>query len=514
MTDAPKRCILFCAVSSEEQAGSAKMSIPDQLARQRERAARNEWLVIDEIIVEGFSRRYYTYYEFAHAAAAEGHPDPLRMFQHWERRDFNILSCRDLSRLGREQSILSEVIARTIDIDAVVMPLDEAQVDSTNYRMIGAIGGVGASQLIDNLKRYRDTGMKARSDRGQTTSSVFPMLYRADENGKLYPDRERFQRLFDDMAELFLAGTPYEQFPDELAQRGHLNPVTGKRFDRGFMRRFLHTARTWGHAEYNRRALKRGRSPTHAELWACGRGTPPADVHFTLNVSEPVWAGALGEDIKDEMERRFHAIRGGARPFNTYPFSRLCVCGDCGATMIVQTKQKPNTLYEYMVCKNGRAGKNGCHNNHAVRFDKIREYLDVVIQNWLINPAMHMPEARRQPDKLAAIDKEVSRLTARLDALIDLISNAPLSARADYQAKIDALASQRDNLHTERARVENAQREQAYTTRSRLAALESLRRVNLWAQPATAQNQILRKVLGDTRVICEDGEVVELRVIG
>lgn len=514
MSTNPKRCIIWVAVSSPEQAADDRESIPDQIRRQQERADRNGWLVIDQIVIEGFSRRFYTFAEFAEAAAAAGHTDALRMYDHWTAKDFDILSCRDLSRLGREQSILSEVIARTIDAGAVILPLDEAAVDSTNYRMTGGVSGIMSAQHIDNMKRGRDMGMKGRAARGHKISRVTPMFYLEDSDGILYPDRERYQRLFDDISELFLKGTSFEQIPYELETRGHVSPITGHRFHKQLVRRILLTSRTYGHAEYNRTGRKRGSTTIRAELWVTGRYDAPPDVFFKRDVTEPIWAGQEREDIIDELERRYNGIRGASRPYNTYALSRICVCETCGRFMSVQrTNPHRKTIGYYVVCHNGRLHRNGCDNNRMVRFDLIESYIDGIIRA-ITQDASYLATDAPERSRIPLIDRDIDRLSLRINNLIELIADAPPTARPDFQAKIDALSSQRDALRAERIRAAASEREAEYTRRQRVSAIEVLGTRSIWDLPGTQANQLLRKLLGVYRLKCNDGDVTGLRVIG
>lgn len=506
----PKRCVIWIAVSSEAQTGDERESLPDQLRRQQERADRNGWLVIDTIVVEGFSRRYYTFQEFAQAAEAAGHVDPMRMFSHWDNRDFDILSCRDLSRLGREQSILAEVISRTIDIGAVIMPLDEAPVDNTNYRMIGGIGGIMSAQHVDSLRRGRDMGMRARAGRGEQISRIVPQFYIKDATGKLQPDRERYQRLFDDVAELYLAGTSYEQLPRELAARGHVSPASGKPFNKVVWRRIMLTARTWGHGTFNQTGKKRGSSMKRVELWVTGRAEPPPDVYFKRDVCEPLWTGVQGDDMIDELERRYDGIRGASRPYDTYALSRICVCACCGRYMAIQIKHNPNVTHRYVVCHNGRLRQRDCTNPKSVRFEFVMQYIDRLIDDLKLRPGILL-ETPQTASRIPAIERDIERLTVRLDNLIDLIGDAPPSARSEYQAKIDAITAQRETLRAERVRAANSEREAEYTRRQRTAALDTLRTASIWDLPSTQANQILRKLLGNRRLACEDGDVIGLR---
>lgn len=504
-----KRCIIFAAVSTEEQTREGKSSITDQLTRQRERAARNQWIVTDEIIIEGFSRRYYTFSEFAEAAANEGHADALRMFDHWAKKDFEVLSCRDLSRLGREQSILSEVIARTIDAGAVIMPLDEAPIDATNYRMHSAISGIGASEHIDKLVRYRAMGMAERVKAGKRASNV-PLFFYTDSNDMLRPDRAKYQRLFDDFAELFLLGTSYNMLPERMAERGHVR-ANGKPHTSQTFKMLMARSLTWGHNTFNRTGKTQNNSTNiHFALWATGRGTPPEGVLFVRDVCEPIWSGEMKEAMIDEFERRLHAIRGSASPSETYAFTSLCVCAECGRNMVIQN----NKPLRYMVCNRGRLLTPPCPNRRFVRYETIQDFVDAWLAHIPLSPSdVTRPIPDTPPDRLTSLDKDLARLEARIDALMDVLSEAPVNERATYQQKITALTSQREALQAERVRVVASDLEADHLRRSREAALKILADDSLWAMDGRTANQLLRKILGNLRILCNDGEVVGMRDI-
>jgi len=93
-------------------------------------------------------------------------------------------------------------------------------------------------------------------------------------------------------------------------------------------------------------------------------------------------------------------------------------------------------------------------------------------------------------------------------------ADAPPTARPDFQAKIDALSSQRDALRAERIRAAASEREAEYTRRQRVSAIEVLGTRSIWDLPGTQANQLLRKLLGVYRLKCNDGDVTGLRVIG
>jgi hypothetical protein len=112
----PLRAVLWCAVSDEKQAREEKIGLAEQERLLREKAEGEGWLIVDILIVPGFSRRFYNYPEFMAAALKDGIEAPKRLMEHWNAGDFDVLACRYGSRFAREQSIFGEVVARTIDM--------------------------------------------------------------------------------------------------------------------------------------------------------------------------------------------------------------------------------------------------------------------------------------------------------------------------------------------------------------------------------------------------------------
>jgi hypothetical protein len=63
-------------------------------------------------------------------------------------------------------------------------------------------------------------------------------------------------------------------------------------------------------------------------------------------------------------------------------------------------------------------------------------------------------------------------------------------------------------------RVLANEREAAYTQRQRDTALAAIRLTSIWDMPTTQANQFLRKLFGNRRIVCNEGDVTGLRVIG
>jgi DNA invertase Pin-like site-specific DNA recombinase len=108
------------------------------------------------LIVPGFSRRYYNLPEFAAALYKEKDNDAgHRLLRHIRERSFDVFVCRDADRFGREQSLVSEVIARIIDSGARIYTLNEGWIDAQHYRMVSALTGVRAASYVDDLSEQR-----------------------------------------------------------------------------------------------------------------------------------------------------------------------------------------------------------------------------------------------------------------------------------------------------------------------------------------------------------------------
>lgn len=510
MTDKQKRAIIWAAVSSVKQGLPEKESIPQQLARQRALASEKGLLVIDEIIVE-HSRDFLTYAEFSQSAAGEGYPDPQRMWEHWESKDFDVLMCRELDRVGREQSIMAEFISRCIKADAEIWQLESSNLDKRNYRRESAFGGMSSAEYVDRLKRFRSMGMIGRAKAGKTLSSQIPHFYKVGADEKLIPDRDKYQRLFDDLADLFLDGTSYIGLPAALAARGHVRS-NGKPYHKMTFQHLLATARTWGHVSFNRTGSSVGGDKTrHLALWPTGRGIPPDGVFFERDVCEPIWDGQIKNDMIDELERRMNAIRGGAQPKNTYALSMLCVCAECKHHMSVQKYG----AWMYVTCHRGRLQKGSCNNRKSVRYAVVQEFLDLWLARLQSSPdAFLSPPRVFTQTRAVDIDKEIKRLDERINVLMDVLTEAAMNERSQYQTKITAFIKQQDNLKVERVKVIATHHEIEHAAQARTTALKSIHGKNVWDMNTTTANQVLRKILGNLRVFCQDGAVVGLEPFG
>jgi DNA invertase Pin-like site-specific DNA recombinase len=105
----PLRALLWLAVSTPEQAKDEKQSLTAQNDDCKAACEAHGWTVVDVLLIPGFSRRFLDLYEFARAAAADGHDDGWKLIRHLEAGDFDVFVCRDGDRFGRSQALFSRI---------------------------------------------------------------------------------------------------------------------------------------------------------------------------------------------------------------------------------------------------------------------------------------------------------------------------------------------------------------------------------------------------------------------
>lgn len=252
--DRPLRAVLWCAVSSAEQAADEKASLREQERELRELANCEGWQIVEVLIVPGFSRRYYNFPEFAQAAVKEGIEAGERLLEHLDRRDFDVFACRDGSRFGREQSIFGEVVARVIDSGARLRTLVDGWIDIQNYRMYISMAGYAAAGAVDHLKRNQSASKDKLAARGLPTNHRHSPSHRVIRNEygraiKMIPDESK-RRFYEDAALLLIEGVGYVMIEEELYRRfGH--GENGKPYKRYAIYHTFWNPQFWGHSARN-----------------------------------------------------------------------------------------------------------------------------------------------------------------------------------------------------------------------------------------------------------------------
>lgn len=510
----PLRVILLEAVSTGVQAEADEESLPDQDARLRALSEKNNWRIVDVILIPGHSRVYYNYREFAEAALEENIPGPMRMFEHWKQKDFDVFACTSGDRFGREQSIFAEVVGRTIDAGAVVYTLRDGEINAGNKRMFVSMAGYAASSEIDELKRRRRMGMAKRARKGLPTSSGGLILSHAViEVGKdelktvLNPDK---RRLFADLAELLLDGVSWRQIATQLAGRGHCRP-DGRPWSPGTLSKWLMHPTLWGNSA---QAFSDGkRFSTARGFWVFDRNEEaPEYVSIHYGTHEPVYTGALAERVQAEMRRRY-GLNGKAHPAYRGKFAGLVLCDSCHYA--ASYKRAPYYVSVYCTSHVNPDIQSGCTDRKRVNEKKLVRFADAMLRellessDWSFLYAAPASE-ENSADKLAALEAEIADTRARVNQLIVKQSTMPAVLADSYDTQIRALGETLEALQHEAVRLRKAALEAApmpVQTRT-LEEIQALGLAAFWRQDDREINQWLSRLMGVLRFVISGGEVI------
>ncbi len=513
------RAVIWCAVSTKIQATDDKISLADQEQQARALCEKNAWPVVAVLKVPGFSRDYFTIAECAAAMAAEG-IDAFRDLQDLiSRRAFDLLICYGGDRFARKQSLHSEIVERVIDAGARIFILrNNAFVDASNYRMFSAMDGFRSASEIDVLKERNRLGRDARVPRGLPQGEVpLSHILVRDEKGhplrlELRPGLERF---WPDLANLLLAGHGYTSIARALRDLGHRNPATGRAFSPTTLHRLLHNPFVWG-VSARHYAGRYG-------LWAFDESVPlPEGVLLDRSPSTPipsVWTGPLAMQIQSELRRRAEIIRGTARPFNSYVFTGLLICAECGRRFIHSRRFWNNKPYGYWHCSNAERRQVNlarCGNRRKIPDSRVRDQVTRFLLRWLslARPELPLPADPQLEARLraASLREEIAALTQQIETLIARQAIAPLNLQEFYIRRLDESSIYLDQLRASLRQAESAL-EPAHLVEARALAYAELQAEDLdalWRTPSHA-NQLLHRLLGRHRFVVASGQIVSVR---
>lgn len=510
----PLRAILWLAVSDPKQAAKDKESLPDQEARLRALADGEGWDVIDVIRVPGFSRDYYTFREFADDAA-QNKPDPisdpLRMFDHWRRQDFDVFACYDGSRFGRDQSIFAEVVNRTIDMDARLYTLRDGWIDATNRRMFVSMAGYAASGELDKLRERRDMGMRGRAKRGLPTSSQTHHAYKVvrDDLGHAVRLEVVNQAFYDDVWTLLVVDRiTWSEMERVLHERFGHTRADGKRFAPGHIYQQLHSPTFWGHSA--RHYVLHPQSHRSNQAWMFDVSQdPPEGVEIYRDTHPAVWQGEKGARAIAEMLRR-KTLQPGSQPYATHRFAGLLLCDECGYSLTVRIHHYKGSVRQAMYCKSryGHHYRTECSQTISIKYEAIQTAIDSELHKAYAAGGVDRYFGTLTAGTIDTTDnlrREIAEQTKQLTELLSvpLQSSAARTVRDEQAARIDARLAA---LQHELDRADRNKPREAALDLAQLA--EYIKEgETFWEHPDGLINARLHAILGQWRFVVRDGVI-------
>lgn len=527
--DKPLRAIIWCAVSTPEQAEDAKESLPAQEKELRALAERHKYEIVDVLIIPGFSRDYLDIYEFANDAAQQGIEAGLKLLYYmddpnYRKPKFDVFLCRDSDRFGRTQSLLTR-IAETIlvKMNLLIHSQYDGLIDRPKARMFISMAGYRAAGAIDDLKDKRKFGMPARAKKGLALARKQTHVYRAvyDNLGNelgIEVDRSK-QRLWDDLATLILEGISWNVMEIQLYERfGHVTP-DGKKYKNRAFYDLIHTPAFWGHSAWNYRP-RYGLNKTKTGFWVFDSSEPSPDgVLMFYDTHEPIYSGDIAERVKAELRRRRLTVTGRVNPNHTYKFTGLLVCASCGYKLSWNKSKRSG--YEGYRCMSHFYGNHyeeraKCPERGSISVGRIQEWLDQRLRqlveagdwSWLSTQEKSDFDTTHQQ---ASISAEIAELEQRARGLIRDKAAAPDGLQGLYDDELLPLA---ERISILRSRLMDIQHQIARANEMSAAQtvgyseLKDLTIDELWQEDETHINQLLHMVIGNKRLVISGGQIV------
>lgn len=517
--------ISWAAVSTEIQ---DKYSIEDQLKLERDWCKKVGATLVDELIVRGFSRDYWT---LADVIAASAHDPDMEAFArlqaHIRKHDFNVFLCFDADRFGRTQSLIHEVLGRiTRDCQALVYTLvDGIWMDEESAPMIGTLKAYKSQHDVTRLKVYRVKGMDNRAKDGKSTSAIMPLFHqrvrdsKGDELGVVV--NEELRALWTDTATLLLRGVSWEQLEIALFEEfGH--GEQGKPYRLNRIRDLIRMPAWWGHAALNYRFVGQKRTPG-GDPWIWDEHvSPPENVTVYRNRLPAVYGGQwadIGELVKEELWRRYR-LKGKATPANTYRFHGMVVCDECGYTMMLaRGGQQART---YMRCETRYRVREhrhpaDCSQTKFVPGKHIQQFLHVQLQNALNGEASILFDVLHNAEPLQwRVDEEqeqLTRLEKRANALVHELTDAEENLRPIFRRQLHEVSGsiEKSTQTLEALRLEMGATQDYQRAQSR--SMDYFRSITLdefWKLPDTAIHQILSVTLGRNQLVAREGRIIAI----
>jgi len=513
MTDKQKRAVLWCAVSTDEQAKPHKISIRDQIETGKRRAAMENWLVIDVLVVDGHSRNYIDIYQLAQDAQSKGIDAPYALIDYLQYGGFDVLWCRDGDRLGRTQSLIAYIAESVQKQGATIYTESNGYIDDKFSRLWTMTTGYQTSHFIDDLRQKIVKGQRNRLKNGLPGSGMLPRTHsyiRDPDNGKVIDIvvNEDVKTEMHNVASILLYGdrngdyvpfTRLESVAFEMFGYGkHGKPHAYYSYYRLFW-----SPLTYGHV------VRRSQHKHKKDLWTIETGHKiPDGCLINYDAIPPVFDADFAVTVRQALKDR-RLIIGRAR-HKTYVYSGLLVCADCGHNLARSTAGEAiywrcSRAFQY------RDNIEKCTNNKTAREDILDNYVHQAVTIALANSDGIDNTSETTPNTLDRLQAELEQTYKQIDALISKQVNASGSLRDRYDSMLLDYGTRADKLQDEirQAQLEhNIKLEQQNRAKHVLSQLDDNGIETYKALSQSRQNSVLRALLSNNRFAVRGGEII------
>lgn len=478
------RCISWIAVSSRPQ--TEKESPHEQRSANQSVIEQLGGTLVAELEVPGESREIISF-----EAACDQIDAYARLKGLISARAADVLVCRDLSRLGRTQALIAQIVAYCHAAGIAIYPRNappsstdaNEQIANDGSSILLAIQASLAEIDLRTFQRRHEYGMAGRVKGGKFPRGA-PYGWQ-EVNGKYELDEQAAKTIRMALLELYLYnGMTMSEIAEELTRRGRVNAQGDSDWTRGMIYNFLkQLTRYAGYVELNKQSKKRN--------YIKVRGDFPA---------------ILTDDEHDEIARERAQRAASRRAARHYLFSRACRCDRCGHNMHYQNHSKDP--YVYLCCGHG------CTNGNYVREEKLLESLYTAIDylqddnNLADILAQSTPHTDNLLDDIQAHQEQLESIAEQRQRLTLAYTTGTLDAD-EYQTLMDGLRKKRSAIESYleqlQARYRNAGSQADRTERIKAVRAQGRGIVDNPDIPTEAKNAWLRRHfrfwLADARVV-------------
>ena len=374
--------------------------------------------------------------------------------------------------------------------------------------------------------KSRDKAITARAQRGLPVSSRIPIshkLVRDPVNGRgirLEVSEEK-RRLWDDLAELILAGISWSLIDQELYQRyGHVSD-SGKPYYAHYMYRLVMKPLFWGHVARNHCSLSSKNGLKYGN-WIFDASVPiPEGSTMFRDTHPPVWTGELADRIKTELKRRSEIVRGSSDPERTHRFSGLGICAECGSFLATFVSGG----YRGLVCPASKA-KNPpkfppCNNRGVMNERKVIARMNVYLKQMLESHSIEVFQTDEEQHnntkrRLEALHADINLAEEQARILIRQQSKAGEALQALYEEELTQVNSRLHNMRSTYLGMQSQVISEYQTTAIQAMTLKELAILTLdafWKQESRYINQVLHRLMGKHRIQLLKGDIIGVAMV-
>lgn len=513
------RALLWRAVSSGDQADADKISLEEQERAERAWCEANGYEVVGILTVPGESRSDADVLALFEDFAAKGvyaYHDLRRAWQ--PPRGFDVLVAYHDSRLGRSESLYAYVVTNVMRQGAQIYCIIGGWYHPEDYKLKMAIGMINVSTEMDRFVALTKAAKLSKAEQGTLVHGTPNWAYRVERDHLGKPLRkvpdEALRPVIEAAARLVIEGVGWKSVEQELFDRYGMG-VDGQAYRRFCFYFLFHNPNFWGNEVINGR-YRRTPGRKGIDLWVFDPAiTPPPETQLFYGVLQPYFPpdSDLSRDLRNELYRRRHSIRGAARPRNSHKFTGLLQCYYCGRMYVFHPAGRPR--YKTYECHSK-------HNSRAPdRCQQVRVILEKDVQAWFdreLRAAVEAGDAEwfMRQDGGEALEQQIGALKTTRDRLNVQISRAideqlaidDDDLRRRYRQRVADLTAQLQHIEQQLRTVETQRRRDtgaAHSSFERLLEFADL--AEFWEIGDTQVNQVLHGLLGNKVVVIKDREI-------